>query len=58
MGREFLHNPNWAVDAALKLGLDGYDAAPVQAGWWLTQRAKRGFGGNPSTWQTGRAADD
>ncbi|MGR3782143.1 MAG: NADH:flavin oxidoreductase/NADH oxidase [Albimonas sp.] len=58
VGREFLHNPNWAVDAALKLGLDGYDAAPVQAGWWLTQRAKRGFGGNPSTWQTGRAADD
>jgi len=23
LAREMLHNPNWAMDAALKMGLDG-----------------------------------
>lgn len=58
VGREFLNNPNWAVDAAHKLGADPtFSQAPPQFGFWLAKRARRGFGGNPSTWQNGIAAD-
>lgn len=58
VGREFLNNPNWAMDAAQKLGIDpGYRGVPPQFGFWLAKRAKRGFGGNPSTWQQGITAD-
>jgi 2,4-dienoyl-CoA reductase-like NADH-dependent reductase (Old Yellow Enzyme family) len=58
VGREFIHNPNWAMDAAQKLGVDPtFSAVPPQMGYWLEKRARRGFGGNPSTWQKGIASD-
>ena len=58
VGREFIHNPNWAMDAAQKLGVDpAFSAVPQQMGYWLEKRARRGFGGNPSTWQKGIASD-
>jgi 2,4-dienoyl-CoA reductase-like NADH-dependent reductase (Old Yellow Enzyme family) len=54
VGREILNNPNWPMDAALKLGADGpFRGVPPQFGWWLGTRAKRGFGTQPSTWQVG-----
>ncbi len=53
VGREALFNPNWALDAAVKLGVeDAFAATPEQSGWWLQQRAKRGFGCSPSTFGT------
>jgi 2,4-dienoyl-CoA reductase-like NADH-dependent reductase (Old Yellow Enzyme family) len=58
VGREILNNPNWPMDAALKLGVDGpFRQVPPQFGWWLGTRAKRGFGTKPSTWQTGLQSD-
>jgi 2,4-dienoyl-CoA reductase-like NADH-dependent reductase (Old Yellow Enzyme family) len=54
VGREILNNPNWPMDAALKLGVDGpFRNVPPQFGYWLGTRAKRGFGTQPSTWQVG-----
>ncbi|WP_454619263.1 NADH:flavin oxidoreductase/NADH oxidase [Bradyrhizobium cenepequi] len=54
VGREILNNPNWPMDAALKLGVDApFRNVPPQFGYWLGTRAKRGFGTNPSTWQSG-----
>lgn len=54
VGREFLNNPNWAMDAAQKLGVDpDFNMSPRQTGFWLAKRCKRGFGSNPSTWQIG-----
>ncbi len=54
VGREILNNPNWPMDAALKLGVEGsFRHVPPQFGWWLGTRAKRGFGTQPSTWQKG-----
>jgi len=54
VGREILNNPNWPMDAALKLGVEGsFRSVPPQFGWWLGTRAKRGFGTLPSTWQKG-----
>jgi 2,4-dienoyl-CoA reductase-like NADH-dependent reductase (Old Yellow Enzyme family) len=54
VGREILNNPNWSMDAALKLGVEGsFRHVPPQFGWWLGTRAKRGFGTQPSTWQKG-----
>src|SRR6201991_2956497 len=54
IGREILNNPNWPMDAALKLGVEGsFRHVPPQFGWWLGTRAKRGFGTQPSTWQKG-----
>jgi 2,4-dienoyl-CoA reductase-like NADH-dependent reductase (Old Yellow Enzyme family) len=56
VGREILNNPNWPMDAALKLGVDGpFRNVPPQFGYWLGTRAKRGFGTKPSTWQVGLA---
>jgi 2,4-dienoyl-CoA reductase-like NADH-dependent reductase (Old Yellow Enzyme family) len=56
VGREILNNPNWPMDAALKLGVEGpFRSVPPQFGWWLGTRAKRGFGTQPSTWQKGLA---
>lgn len=58
VGREMLNNPNWTMDAAQKLGLDpNYDNVAPQVGFWLSKRAKRGFGSNPSTWQVGVGGD-
>jgi hypothetical protein len=54
VGREILNNPNWPMDAALKLGVEGpFRNVPAQFGYWLGTRAKRGFGTRPSTWQAG-----
>jgi 2,4-dienoyl-CoA reductase-like NADH-dependent reductase (Old Yellow Enzyme family) len=54
VGREILNNPNWPMDAALKLGVEGpFRNVPPQFGYWLGARAKRGFGTHPSTWQNG-----
>jgi 2,4-dienoyl-CoA reductase-like NADH-dependent reductase (Old Yellow Enzyme family) len=54
LGRELLHNPNWPLDAAQKLGHDGlYAHLPRSYGFWLEKRATCGFQGRPSTWQTG-----
>ncbi len=54
VGREILNNPNWPMDAAQKLGIDGpFRQVPPQFGYWLGTRAKRGFGTLPSTWQRG-----
>src|SRR5260370_33045347 len=54
VGREILNNPNWPMDAALKLGAEGpCRNVPPQFGYWLGTRAKRGFGTQPSTWQNG-----
>ncbi|MBA4489603.1 NADH:flavin oxidoreductase/NADH oxidase [Paracoccus sp. S1E-3] len=54
IGREFLYNPNWGLDAAQKLGADpNYALSPPQAAHWLTKRARRGFGGKGSTWAAG-----
>jgi 2,4-dienoyl-CoA reductase-like NADH-dependent reductase (Old Yellow Enzyme family) len=54
VGREILNNPNWPMDAALKLGIEApFRNVPPQFGYWLGARAKRGFGTKPSTWQVG-----
>jgi len=54
VGREILNNPNWPMDAALKLGVEGpFRNVPPRFGYWLGTRAKRGFGTKPSTWQNG-----
>ena len=42
------------MDAALKLGVEApFRNVPPQFGYWLGTRAKRGFGTQPSTWQSG-----
>ena len=53
IGRELLHNPNWAIDAAQKLGIERpfSHIARVYA-FWLEKRARSSFG-KPSTWQNG-----
>jgi len=41
IGREALHNPNWALHAQAALGIDnGFADWPVQYGWWLDKRRK------------------
>jgi 2,4-dienoyl-CoA reductase-like NADH-dependent reductase (Old Yellow Enzyme family) len=61
IGREMLHNPNWSIDAAQKLGVEpGFAHVPESYGYWLEKRAKSQFPGRPSTWQVGimaQAAD-
>jgi 2,4-dienoyl-CoA reductase-like NADH-dependent reductase (Old Yellow Enzyme family) len=54
LGREYLVNPNWALDAALKLGIaEPYAHLPPVFGHYL-ERRKRSFGElRQSTWQTG-----
>jgi 2,4-dienoyl-CoA reductase-like NADH-dependent reductase (Old Yellow Enzyme family) len=58
LARELLYNPNWALDAAQKLGADpDFATVPPAMGWWLGKRAKSAFQGVPSPYQTGvRAA--
>lgn len=58
VGREILHNPNWPMDAAQKMGVETtFKDVPVQFGYWLEKRARRDFGCKPSTWQAGLGAD-
>jgi 2,4-dienoyl-CoA reductase-like NADH-dependent reductase (Old Yellow Enzyme family) len=50
LARELLYNPNWALDAAQKLGVDpGFNLAPPAAGWWLDKRRASAQGLQPST---------
>ena len=40
LAREMLYNPNWAMDAAQKMGIDpGFAMVPDAYGWWLGKRA-------------------
>lgn len=39
IGREALADPHWPLNARAALGDAGYDAWPVQAGYWLNLRA-------------------
>lgn len=55
LGREMLHNPNWPIDAAEKLGLRPSNAVvPDSYGYWLDKRNLRGIGAVPSTWLGGK----
>lgn len=59
IGREMLHNPNWPIDAAQKLGVaGGFHQAPPPYAYWLEKRAQSRFPGRPSTWQAGMAAPE
>lgn len=50
LGRELLHNPNWPVDAARKLGMaDPYSQAPLRVAFWLGKREGSFAGFAPST---------
>jgi 2,4-dienoyl-CoA reductase-like NADH-dependent reductase (Old Yellow Enzyme family) len=52
LARELLYSPNWALDAAQKLGADpDFVSVPPAIGWWLGKRAKSAFEGVPSTYQ-------
>ena len=54
VGREILNNPNWPMDAAAKLGVEGpFRNVPPQFGYWLGTRAKRGFGTRPRPGKVG-----
>lgn len=58
LGRELLHNPNWPIDAAQKLGFEpSWPQIAPSYGYWLDRRARSGFGGRPSTWQAGIERD-
>jgi 2,4-dienoyl-CoA reductase-like NADH-dependent reductase (Old Yellow Enzyme family) len=40
LARELIHNPNWPVDAAIKLDDDGgYRVMKSRGGFWLERRA-------------------
>jgi 2,4-dienoyl-CoA reductase-like NADH-dependent reductase (Old Yellow Enzyme family) len=53
LGREFLHNPHWPIDAAQKLGVDApFEGIPRPYAYFLEKRSKLNFG-KPSTFQTG-----
>ena len=54
LGREFLHNPNWPIDAAQKLGIESPFAGVGESlAYWLGKRASSRAGTRPSTWQWG-----
>ena len=58
LGREMLHNPNWAIDAAMKLGVKPSAAGlPNAYSFWLDKRAGAAFGGTPSTFSMGMEPD-
>jgi len=58
IGREMLHNPNWPIDAAQKLGVEeGFANVPDPYGYWLGKRARSRFPGKPSTFQMGIGED-
>ncbi|MEC7675535.1 MAG: NADH:flavin oxidoreductase/NADH oxidase [Pseudomonadota bacterium] len=50
IAREALHNPNWAYDAALKLGVaDAHHLLPPPMRYWLERRARSVKDVTPST---------
>jgi 2,4-dienoyl-CoA reductase-like NADH-dependent reductase (Old Yellow Enzyme family) len=54
LAREVMYNPNWAMDAAQKLGADpDFLLVPPPVRYWLARRAKSAFEGKPSTWTKG-----
>jgi 2,4-dienoyl-CoA reductase-like NADH-dependent reductase (Old Yellow Enzyme family) len=54
LGREYLVNPNWPLDAALKLGVAApYAHLPPVFGYYLGSRQRSFAGLRNSTWQTG-----
>jgi 2,4-dienoyl-CoA reductase-like NADH-dependent reductase (Old Yellow Enzyme family) len=54
IAREFLHNPNWALDAALKLGVeDAFKVTPPAYDYWLEKRSSSVKGVVPSTYFPG-----
>jgi 2,4-dienoyl-CoA reductase-like NADH-dependent reductase (Old Yellow Enzyme family) len=41
LAREMLYNPNWALDAARKMGVDpNFATVPPAYGWWMQKRAQ------------------
>ena len=53
LGREILYNPNWPVDAAVKLGVDDpFSLTSYRTAYWLRQRAATVPGLVPSTFVT------
>ena len=58
LGREFLLNPNWPLDAALKLGVAApYAQMPPVFGFYLGRRQRSFEGLRHSTWQAGIGSD-
>ena len=55
VGRETMMNPNWALDAALKLDAEGaFDrTVPTTQAYWLAKRAASAVGMEPSTFARG-----
>ena len=54
IAREVLYNPNWAMDAAQKLGVDReFASVPPPQAYWLAKRASSVKGMVPSTFQRG-----
>ena len=54
IAREFLHNPNWALDAALKLGVeDAFKVPPPAYDYWLEKRSSSVKDVVPSTYFPG-----
>ena len=54
IAREFLHNPNWALDAALKLGVeDAFKVTPPAYDYWLEKRSSSVKDVVPSTYFAG-----
>jgi len=54
IGRKLLHNPNWVLDAADKLGEEElFSSIPPNYGYWLEKRASSGFKHKTSTWMSG-----
>jgi 2,4-dienoyl-CoA reductase-like NADH-dependent reductase (Old Yellow Enzyme family) len=57
LGREFLHNPHWPLDAAQKLGIAAPFAHVARPyAYWLEKRWRSNFG-KPSTWHSGINTD-
>ena len=54
LAREALYNPNWAMDAAQKLGVDrDFESVPSAQAYWLSKRASSVKSVVPSTFQRG-----
>ena len=52
LARELLYNPNWPMDAARKLGVEGaFDTVPSAQSFWLAKRAQSVKDMVPSTYQ-------
>jgi 2,4-dienoyl-CoA reductase-like NADH-dependent reductase (Old Yellow Enzyme family) len=57
LARELLYNPNWPMDAARKLGVEGaFDTVPPPQAYWLAKRASSVREVVPSTYGTGIGA--